>query len=149
MGSSRLAASAEAVSAGGQEAAVPARFSGLMSPPLLGEFMSTSTGTGRSAEGRGLEGTPSTASYTNSAPAHAEPRRSTETKASFKTTELMAYIAAVVGVLVASAAVGTTHAHIDYFRADKAWFYIVLLTIAYMVSRGLAKSGSREHYNAS
>jgi hypothetical protein len=61
----------------------------------------------------------------------------------------MAYIAAVVGVLIASAAVGTTHAHLDYFRADKAWFYIVLLTIAYMVSRGLAKSGSREHYNAS
>jgi len=54
-----------------------------------------------------------------------------------------------IGVLIASAAVGTTHAHLDYFRADKAWFYIVLLTIAYMVSRGLAKSGSREHYNAS
>ena len=105
--------------------------------------MSTSTGTGRSAEGRGP------VSYTGSTPANAEPRRSTETKASFKTTELMAYIAAVVGVLIASAAVGTTHAHLDYFRADKAWFYIVLLTIAYMVSRGLAKSGSREHYNAS
>jgi F0F1-type ATP synthase assembly protein I len=111
--------------------------------------MSTSTGTGRSAEGRGLEGTPSTASYANSAPAHAEPRRSTETKASFKTTELMVYIAAVVGVLIASAAVGTMHAHVDYFRADKAWFYIVLLTIGYVVSRGLAKSGSREHYNGS
>jgi len=111
--------------------------------------MSTSTDTGYSAEGRGLNGTPSAASYTNSTPAHVEPRRSTETKASFKTTELMAYIAAVVGVLIASAAVGTTHTHIDYFRADKAWFYIVLLTIAYMVSRGLAKSGSREHYNAS
>jgi hypothetical protein len=82
-------------------------------------------------------------------PAHVEPRRSTETKASFKTTELMAYIAAVAGVLIASAAVGTTHAHIDYFRADKAWFYIVLLTIGYVISRGLAKSGSREHYNAS
>ena len=32
---------------------------------------------------------------------------------------------------------------------DKAWFYIVLLTIGYVVSRGLAKSGSREHYNGS
>jgi hypothetical protein len=61
----------------------------------------------------------------------------------------MAYIAAVAGVLAASAAVGTTHAHADYFRADKAWFYIVLLTIGYVVSRGLAKSGSREHYNGS
>ena len=111
--------------------------------------MSTSTDTGYNAEGRGLQGTSGAVSYTDGTPAHGEPRRSTETKASFKTTELMAYIAAVVGVLIASAAVGTTHAHLDYFRADKAWFYIVLLTIAYMVSRGLAKSGSREHYNAS
>jgi hypothetical protein len=111
--------------------------------------MSTSTDTGHNAEGRSPEGIPSAVSYTNGGPAHVEPRRSTETKASFKTTELMVYIAAVVGVLVASAAVGTTHAHVDYFRADKAWFYIVLLTIGYVVSRGLAKSGSREHYNGS
>jgi len=111
--------------------------------------MSTSTDTGHNAEGRSPEGTPSAASYPNGRPAHGEPRRSTETKASFKTTELMAYIAAVVGVLIASAAVGTTHAHVDYFRADKAWFYIVLLTIGYVVSRGLAKSGSREQYNGS
>ena len=111
--------------------------------------MSTSTDTGYNAEGRSPDGTPSAGSYTSGRPAHVEPRRSTETKASFKTTELMAYIAAVVGVLVASAAVGTTHAHVDYFRADKAWFYIVLLTIGYVVSRGLAKSGSREHYNGS
>ena len=111
--------------------------------------MSTSTDTGYNAEGRSPEDTPSAASYANGRPAHVEPRRSTETKASFKTTELMVYIAAVAGVLVASAAVGTTHAHVDYFRADKAWFYIVLLTIGYVVSRGLAKSGSREHYNGS
>jgi hypothetical protein len=111
--------------------------------------LSTPTGTGYN-DGRGLEATPSTASsYTNSPPAHAEPRRSTETKAAFKTTELMVYIAAVVGVLIASAVVGTTHTHVDYFRADKAWFYIVLLTIGYVVSRGLAKSGSREPYNGS
>jgi hypothetical protein len=38
--------------------------------------------------------------------------------------------------------------HSDYFRADKAMFYIVLLTIGYMGSRGLAKSGSRDHYDA-
>jgi hypothetical protein len=111
--------------------------------------MSTSTDTGYNAEGRSPESMPSAASHTSGRPTHVGPRRSTETKASFKTTELMVYIAAVVGVLVASAAVGTTHAHVDYFRADKAWFYIVLLTIGYVVSRGLAKSGSREHYNGS
>ncbi|MDV6278590.1 hypothetical protein R3Q06_34940 [Rhodococcus erythropolis] len=76
-----------------------------------------------------------------------DPRRSTETKAAFKTTEFYVYIAAVVGVLVASYLVQTSDAHEDYFRADRAWFYIVLLTIAYIVSRGIAKSGSREHYS--
>ena len=36
---------------------------------------------------------------------------------------------------------------VDYFRADKAWWYITLLTIGYMIARGLAKSGSREPYD--
>ncbi len=75
-------------------------------------------------------------------------RLSTETKAAVKTTELIAYVAAVIGVLLASYLVKTTSGHADYFRADKAWFYIVLLTIGYLGSRGLAKSGSREHYDA-
>jgi hypothetical protein len=65
---------------------------------------------------------PTAASYAGGRSAHVEPRRSTETKASFKTTELMVYVAALIGVLVASVAVGTAHAHVDYFRADKAWF---------------------------
>lgn len=70
--------------------------------------MSTSTDTGYNAEGRDL-GTSGAVSYTNGTPGHGEPRRSTETKASFKTTELMAYIAAVAGVLIASAVVETTN----------------------------------------
>jgi hypothetical protein len=76
-------------------------------------------------------------------------RLSTETKASFKTTEFFAYIGAVVGVLLASQLIGTEDNHEDYFRADRAWFFIVLLTIGYMVSRGFAKSGSRDYYDAS
>jgi hypothetical protein len=74
-------------------------------------------------------------------------RRSTETKASFKTTEFFAYIGAVIGVLLTSQLVGTEDGHEDYFRADRAWFFIVLLTIGYMVARGFAKSGSREFYD--
>lgn len=111
--------------------------------------MTTSTGTGFGAEGRGLEGASGSANYTNSTPAHAESRRSTETKASFKTTELIVFIVAVIGVLLASDLVGTSTAHSDYFRADRAWLYIVILAVGYMVSRGLAKSGSREYYNGS
>ena len=78
------------------------------------------------------------------------PRRrlSTETKASFKTTELFAYLGAVVGVLLASQLIGTEDGHEDYFRADRAWFLVVLLTIGYLLSRGIAKSGSRDYYDA-
>lgn len=74
-------------------------------------------------------------------------RPTTETKSSFKTTEMVFYVIAVAGVLLASFLVKTTDGHHDYFRADKAWFYIVLLTIGYMGSRGLAKAGSREPYS--
>ncbi len=65
-----------------------------------------------------------------------------ETKGSFKTTEFWIYLAAVAGVLIASYLVGTTATHADYFRADKAWWFIALLTIGYLASRGLAKAGS-------
>jgi hypothetical protein len=68
--------------------------------------------------------------------------------AAFKTTEFIVYVVAVIGVLIASFLVCTTDAHEDYFRADRAWFYLVLLSIGYMVSRGLAKSGSRHHNDA-
>jgi hypothetical protein len=69
-----------------------------------------------------------------------------ETKPSWKTTELYLYLAAVIGVLIASQVVdGGAHNDngSDYFAADKAWLYITLLTIGYLVSRGLAKAGSR------
>jgi hypothetical protein len=79
----------------------------------------------------------------------AQPRRlSTETKSAFKTTELLTYLAAVAGVLIASAVIGTNDNDSDFFRGDRAWLYVTLLTIGYMVSRGLAKSGSRERYDA-
>jgi hypothetical protein len=79
---------------------------------------------------------------------HPAPRRlSTETKSAIKTTEFAIYLVAVLGVLLASLLVKHASGHQDYFRADKAWFYIVLLTIGYLGSRGLAKSGSRDYYD--
>jgi hypothetical protein len=71
---------------------------------------------------------------------------STETKASFKTTEFFAYLAAVIGVLVAAGVVD--EANSGGFGAKQAWLYVTILTVGYMVSRGLAKSGSREPYTA-
>ncbi|MFD3870032.1 hypothetical protein [Streptomyces sp. NPDC058623] len=80
-------------------------------------------------------------------PGHGTRRLSTETKSALKTTEFFVYIACVIAVLIASMVVGTDDGHRDYFRADMAWLYIVILTFGYMISRGLAKSGSREHYD--
>ena len=73
---------------------------------------------------------------------HPTSRVSTESKPSYKTTELIAYVFGVVGVLIASAMVDRSD-----FGPQEAWFYVTLLTIGYMVSRGLAKSGSRNFYD--
>jgi len=74
-------------------------------------------------------------------------RLTTETKSAFKTTELIVYVLAVVGVLIA-AAVTDNGEDGQGFGAASAWLYVTLLTIGYMISRGLAKSGSRERYTA-
>ena len=67
----------------------------------------------------------------------AERRESTETKSSYKTTEFIVYVLAVLGVLIASMIVDAS------FGADPAWRYVTYLTVGYLISRGLAKAGSR------
>jgi hypothetical protein len=74
-------------------------------------------------------------------------RLSTETKAAWKTTELFVFIAVSIGVLIASRVMGGDEGDGgDVFTADKAWLYVSILAVGYMVSRGLAKSGSRDPY---
>ncbi|MFP5220121.1 MAG: hypothetical protein ACLGIG_10370 [Actinomycetes bacterium] len=83
-------------------------------------------------------------------PGNRDRRVSTETKASVKTSELIAYVLAVLGVLIASAVVSSGDSGTDEgdpFTADKAWLYITILTVGYLLSRGLAKSGSRDFYD--
>jgi hypothetical protein len=65
-------------------------------------------------------------------------RDTTETKPSFRTSELYAYIATAIAVLIAGAST-------DNLQADKVWLYVSVLTVGYMISRGLAKAGSFEH----
>jgi len=72
-------------------------------------------------------------------------RLTTETKAAFKTTELIAFVVAVVGVLIAAAIVDESNA--GGMGAKQAWLYVTILTVGYMVSRGLAKSGSSQPYD--
>ena len=73
-------------------------------------------------------------------------RLSTETKAAFKTTEFFAYLAVLAGILIAGLIVD--NAGDGGFGASKVWLYATILTVGYMVSRGLAKSGSRDPYDA-
>jgi di/tricarboxylate transporter len=85
-------------------------------------------------------------------PAGTEPARRTsrwslgETKVAYKTTEFIVYVLAVIAVLIASAVVDKGD-NGQGFSAQTAWMFITWLTIGYMVSRGLAKSGSpkRDH----
>jgi len=72
-------------------------------------------------------------------------RLSTETKAAFKTTEFYAYLAASAMVLIAAALTDEDDA--GGFGARQAWLYFTILTVGYLISRGLAKSGSREPYD--
>jgi hypothetical protein len=74
--------------------------------------------------------------------------QSTETKRSLKTTELIAYIGAVVAVIITALVVGQgSNGGPDPFSALDAIRYITFLTIGYMVARGLAKAGSHERYS--
>jgi len=89
----------------------------------------------RGPEGRGPEGP--------SRPTHSG--GSTETKAAYQTTELIAFALAVVGVLIAAVVVDEADA--GGMGARQAWLYVTILTVGYMVSRGLAKSGSRDPHS--
>lgn len=74
-------------------------------------------------------------------------RLATETKAGFKTTEFVAMIAVVVGILVSAAIAKATTTHHDPFTAGQAWLYVSIVAAGYMISRGLAKSGSKQPYD--
>ena len=58
------------------------------------------------------------------------------------TMEFWAYIITAAGVIVAALANDAEDG--GAFGAERAALYVSLLTIGYMISRGLAKAGSRE-----
>ena len=91
----------------------------------------------------------STATRSNDVDYTDQPRRlSTETKNSTKTTEFFAFVAMVVAVVVTANLYDGNGTDGDPFGATTAMRYVVYLTVAYMLARGLAKSGSREVYDA-
>jgi hypothetical protein len=73
-----------------------------------------------------------------------ERRTFTETKAFYRTSEFMVWLLTVVGILVVtyindSSSLNNWH----------GWLLITLVSAAYMLSRGIAKAGSREPYTES
>jgi hypothetical protein len=69
-----------------------------------------------------------------------------ETKAAIKSTEFYAYLATFAGILIAAQVISEgdsgTGTSGDVFNANRAWLYLTILTVGYMISRGLAKAGS-------
>ena len=73
-------------------------------------------------------------------------RLTTETKASFKTTEFWAMVGVIAAILISAAVIKGGDSGGDEFIARQAWLYVAIVAGAYFISRGLAKSGSREPY---
>jgi hypothetical protein len=61
-----------------------------------------------------------------------------ETKPFFLTSEFVGAVLAIAGIAITAAAS-------DAFGAWRAWILISAITVGYMVSRGIAKSGTRSH----
>lgn len=107
--------------------------------------MSATTGTtpGSSRDREGLSGARTVDHHDRTR------RQTTETKAAFKTTEFVAYVVVLAALLIAGAVIsGDGSGNTDFFGASRVWLYATILTVGYMISRGLAKSGSREPYDA-
>ena len=73
-------------------------------------------------------------------PRRAVPRQlSTETRPSARTSELIVLVLSSLAVIIA--------AYLDdAFNVEHGWTLVAILASAYMLSRGIAKAGSREPY---
>jgi hypothetical protein len=60
-----------------------------------------------------------------------------ETKPFFLTSEFLTLVVSVVSIAIAMGV-------LDNFDANRGWLLITILVAAYMVSRGIAKAGSRD-----
>jgi hypothetical protein len=95
-----------------------------------------------------MAGTTAGRTATGSSVARARTERlATETKHAFKTTEFFAMVAVIAGILISALVIdGGDSGGSDAFVADEAWLYVAIVAVGYMISRGLAKAGSREPY---
>lgn len=68
----------------------------------------------------------------------------TGSQAAYVTLELILWALVSTGIFITAAVVDGDGGS-EGFSASEAWFYVTLLTVGLLVSRGLAKLGSRGH----
>ena len=72
-------------------------------------------------------------------------RLTTETKDAKGTTEFKLTLAVIVLILISAFMIKAKSGKTDTFVAHQAWLSVAIVTGAYAVGRGLAKSGVREY----
>ncbi len=61
-------------------------------------------------------------------------------QSAYLTVELILYLLATIGIFI-TAAVIDERGSAQRFGASEAWFYVTLLTVGFLISRGLARIG--------
>ena len=72
-------------------------------------------------------------------------RLTSESKGGTKTTEFKLTVLVIFLILISAFLVKGGDSKGDEFIARNAWLYVAIVTAAYSVARGLAKSGVREY----
>lgn len=67
---------------------------------------------------------------------------STGHQSAYITIELILYLLASIGIFITAAVIDESESG-QGFGASEAWFYVTLLTVGFLLSRGLAKIGGR------
>ena len=67
---------------------------------------------------------------------------STGRQSAYITIELILYLVASMGIFITAAVIDESGSG-QGFGASEAWFYVTLLTVGFLLSRGLAKIGGR------
>ncbi len=91
-----------------------------------------------------VPGDPHAPGTTTALPRRGLPGSRNGERPTYLTTEFLVFVVLTLGILLAALIVQDNDDHEDYFRADRAWWYVTLLGTAYIVSRGLAKIGRRD-----
>ena len=68
-------------------------------------------------------------------------------QSAYITVELILYLLATIGIFITAAVIDERGSD-QRFGASEAWFYVTLLTVGFLISRGLAKIGGRNDSRA-